>query len=116
MPKSRAYTGGIKTNDARQIREHRERYITEEGRTPDLTLWIANPHRRIDPSSRNPPDSNVGEAADNIGAVHVVTTDLYKLWTRVATDRLEKAQAVQQLIDASPGLWSLQEPDPDTQA
>ena len=110
----KGYTGGTRTKDARQIREHRERYFTEKGRPPDLTLWIANPHRRIDPSSRTPPDSNVGESAANIGAVHVLATDLYKLWTLAATGRLEKAQAVQQLIDATPGLWSLQEPDPDT--
>ena len=105
----KGYSRGTRTNDARQIREHRDHYIKEEGRSPDLTLWIANPHRGMDPSSRNPPGSNVGETAANVEAVHVLTTDLYKLWTLVATDRLEKAQAVQQLIGATPGLWSLPE-------
>ena len=107
----KGYTRGTRTNDARQIREHRDHYIKEEGKSPDLTLWVANPHRDIDPSSRTPPDSNVGESAANIGAVHVLATDLYRLWTLVATGRLERTQAVQQLIDATPGLWSLQEPD-----
>ena len=106
----KGYKGGTRTNDGRQIREHRDRYIAEEGRAPELTLWIANTHRHIDPSSRTPPDNNVGESVANIGAVHALTTDLYKLWTLVATGRLEKAQAVQQLIDATPGLWSLKEP------
>ncbi|MCY3758031.1 MAG: hypothetical protein OXG96_09940 [Acidobacteria bacterium] len=111
----KGYTRGARTNDARQIREHRDRYITEEGRAPDLTLWIANTHRRIDPSFRTHPDNNVGESAANIGAVHVLTTDLYKLWTLVATGRLEKEQAVQQLIEATTGLWSLPPAaDPDT--
>lgn len=113
----KGYTRGTKTNDARQIREHRDHYLKEEGRSPDLTLWVANPHRDMDPSSRTPPDSNVGESAANIGAVHVLATDLYRLWTLVAAGRLEETQAVQQLIDATPGLWSPQElaPDPDSQ-
>lgn len=109
----KGYTKGTRTNDARQIREHRERYIGEKKSSPDLTLWIANTHRGIDPSSRPAPDSNVGEAAENIGAVHVLTTDLYRLWALVAAGSLEKAQAVQQLIDAAPGLWSLPAPDAD---
>ena len=112
----KGYSKGTRTNDARQIREHRDHYISERGRPPDLTLWIANALRHTDPSSRTPPDSNVGEAAANIGAVHVFATDLYKLWTLVATGRLEKAQAVQQLIGATPGLWSLSEQDAETHA
>ena len=108
----KGYSRGTRTNDVRQIREHRDHYIEEEGRSPDLTLWIANPHRGIDPSSRTAPGNNVGESAAIIEAVHVLTTDLYKLWTLVATGRLEKAQAVQQLIDATPGLWCLQDPGP----
>ncbi len=109
----KGYTKGTRTNDARQIREYRERYIGEEGSAPDLTLWIANTHRIIDPSSRPALSNNVGEAASNIGAVHVLATDLYRLWTLVAAGSLKKAQAVQQLIDADPGLWSLPVPDSD---
>ena len=41
----KGYTSGTRTNDARQIREHRDRYITEEGRPPDLTVWLSNPYR-----------------------------------------------------------------------
>ncbi len=102
----KGYTRGTKTNDGRQIRQHRELYIKEQSSPPDLTLWIVNTHRGMDPSSRPTPDSNVGEAAANIGAVHVLTTDLYRLWVLVATGKLEKAQAVQQLIGAEPGLWT----------
>ena len=86
----KGYTRGTRTNDARQIREHRDHYIKEEGRPPALTLWVANPHRRMDPSSRPTPDSNVGETAATIEVVHVLTTDLYKLWTLVATGKLQK--------------------------
>ena len=102
----KGYPKSTKTNDSRQIREQRERYIGKKKSPPDLTLWIVNTHRTMDPSSRPAPDSNVGEAADNIGAVHVLTTDLYRLWALVAAGSLKKAQAVQQLIDAVPGLWS----------
>ena len=103
----KGYTRGTKTNDARQIREHRERYIGENGTPPDLTLWIANTHRTIeDPSSRPVPDRNVGEAAESIGAVHVLTTDLYRLWTLVVAGELQKAQAIQRLTNAVPGLWT----------
>ena len=109
----KGYTKGTRTNDARQIREHRDRYIGKRKSPPDLTLWIANTHRDIDPSSRPVPDSNVGEAAENIGAVHVLTTDLYRLWALVATGSIEKAQAVQLLIGADPGRWSLPALDAD---
>ena len=109
----KSYIKGTRTNDARQIREHRDRYTIEKGNPPNLTLWIANTHRAMDPSSRPAPDSNVSEAAENIGAVHVLTTDLYRLWVLVAAGNLKEAQAVQQLIDAAPGLWSLPAPDAD---
>ena len=45
MVEVKGYTSGTKTNDARQIREHREHYMREEVRQPDLTLWVANPFR-----------------------------------------------------------------------
>ena len=109
----KGYTKGTRTNDARQIREHRDHYTIEKRSPPNLTLWIANTHRAMDPSSRPAPDSNVGDTATNIGAVHVLATDLYRLWTFVAADRLKKAQAVQLLISADPGLWSLPVPDAD---
>ena len=102
----KGYTKGSRTNDTRQIHEYRKRYILKKSRLPDLTLWIANTHRTMDPSSRPAPDSNVGDAAANIGAIQVLVTDLYRLWAFVAAGSLENAQAVQQLIDAAPGLWS----------
>ena len=51
----KGYTRGAKTNDARQIREHRDHYIAEVGQPPDLTVWLANPFRTLDPSSRPAP-------------------------------------------------------------
>ena len=43
----KGYGNGTKTNDARQIREIRERYREEKGRFPDLTIWLANPFREV---------------------------------------------------------------------
>ncbi len=102
----KGYTNGTKTSDSRQVREQRERYIKEETRAPDLTLWLCNPHREMDPSSRPRPDANVQEAAENIGAVHVLTTDLYKQWALVAAGSLDAEVVVQSLKDADPGLWT----------
>lgn len=101
----KGYTSGTRTNDSRQIRQHRERYLGENARLPDLTLWLANPFRTMDPSSRPAPDQNVREAAENIGAVHVLATDLYKQWALVAAGRLEAEGVIQSLVDAEPGLW-----------
>ena len=106
MVEVKGYTSGTRTNDARQIREHRERYMLEEGRQPDLTLWVANPFRTMDPSSRPAPDRNVQDAAANVGAVHVLASDLYRQWTLVAAGSLDKETVVQSLVNADPGLWS----------
>ena len=102
----KGYTKGTRTNDALQLRKHREHYIVDKGRPPDFTIWLANPFRQIDPSSRPAPVRNVGEAAENIGAVHVLATDLYRLWVLVQTGDLIANDVVQDLVDASTGLWS----------
>ena len=113
----KGYSNGTRTSDTRQIREHRDHYITQQGRPPDLTLWVANPYRSIaDPADRPAPDNHVGESAANIEAVHVSATDLYRLWSLVQTDRLGREEALQHLIDASPGLWSLPEPEAEDTA
>lgn len=106
MVEVKGYTSGTRTNDRRQIREHRERYIAEERRPPDLTVWLANPHRRMDPSSRPAPDQNVNGVADAVGAVHVLATDLYRQWALVAMGSLQAETVVQSLIKADPGLWT----------
>ena len=106
----KGYTRGTKTNDARQIREQRDRYIAEICRQPDLTLWVANPHRHSDPSSRPTPDTQVSESAATIGAVHVLASDLYRQWALVADHRLQASDVVNQLINATPGCWSPEVP------
>ena len=106
MVEVKGYTRGTRTNDARQIREHRERYIAEKGRAPSLTLWIANPHREMDPSLRPAPDGNVRDAAETIGVVYVLTTDLYLQWSLVAHGRLDAEDVVGRLINANPGTWA----------
>lgn len=107
----KGYTNSTKTSDSRQVREQRERYIKEETRAPDLTLWLCNPYRETDPSSRPPPDQNVQEAAENVGAVHALTTDLYRQWALVAAGNLDAEAVVQSLKGAEPGLWT--PPDAD---
>ena len=115
----KGYSRGTKTNDSRQIREHRDRYIAEEGRTPPVTLWLANPYREQDPSSRPRPDGQVEEAAERIGAVHALTADLYQQWTLGKTGKLDKDAVVRSLMLAEPGVWvppTPAEPEPDAGA
>ena len=102
----KGYTGGTRTNDARQIRQHRERFIKEEGETPDLTVWLSNPFRTMEPSSRLAPDPSVKENAQSVGAVYVLTSDLYRQWALVVAGKLEATAVVRSLMGANPGLWS----------
>ena len=106
MVEVKGYSSGTKTNDARQILDHSKKYILEMQKEPDLILWLANPFRDRDPSSRPAPDSNVRDAAAIIEAVHLLATDLYKQWVLVKTGRLDAQAVVQHLIDAEPGLWT----------
>ena len=110
----KGYTSGIKTNDARQIREHHERYIVEESRSPALTLWFSNPYRTMDPSSRPTPDQNVKNVAETIGAVHVLVPDLYRQWALVAAGKLDSESVIQSLVNAGPGLWTPTSPGSGT--
>ena len=102
----KGYTSGTKTNDARQIREHRDRYVIEEGRNPELTVWLSNTYRATDPSLRPALDKNVEEQAANVGAVHVLATDLYQQWALVAEGRIDAGTVVKSLVNADPGLWT----------
>ena len=112
----KGYNSGIKTNDARQVREHRERYITEKHRPPSLTLWLSNPYRAMDPSSRPNPDQNIENAAKNVGAVHALTSDLYRQWALAIAGNIEKETVVQNLMHAEPGLWTPPTQDIGTQS
>ena len=102
----KGYTGGTKTNDARQIRDQRKRYRSDHQQEPDLTLWVANPHRRADPSSRPAPDGNVQHSAEITGIVHALSKDLYMQWLQVVSGSLEADQVSQSLAEAAPGLWA----------
>ena len=102
----KGYTSGTRTNDARQIREHRDRYIGEEGRPPELTVWLSNPYRTMEPSSRPTPDRNAKTAAEAVGTVHVLASDLYRQWALVAAGSLDAETVVESLKNADPGLWT----------
>ena len=102
----KGYTGGTRTNDTRQIREHRKRYRTDHQREPDLTLWVANPHRGADPSVRPTPDGNVKTAAEVTDIVHALSKDLYMQWLQVVSGSLEAGHVSQSLAEAAPGLWA----------
>lgn len=110
----KGYTNGTKTNDKRQIREYRESYILEKGRFPNLTIWLANPFRETDPSSRTAPVVREEKAAADIGAVHVLSTDLYKQWALVKSGKLDASDVVQRLMDAEPGLLQPSPPHSST--
>ena len=112
----KGYSQGTKTSDSRQIREHRDRYTAEKGRVPDLTVWLANPFRSMDPSSRPRPDGNVRATAEQIGAVHVLAPDLYRQWTLVKAGRLDRDAAAHSLMSADPGLWVPFRSDPANDA
>ena len=114
MVEVKGYPSGTKTNDARQIREHRDHYIREKGRPPDLTVWLSNPYRKGEPSSRPAPDQQVKDAAENIGAVHVLASDLYRQWVLVSAGNLDSETVVQSLANADPGLWTPPAPGSDT--
>ena len=109
----KGYPSGTKTNDSHQIRDHRERYIKEEGRSPDLTLWVANPYRRMDPSSRPAPDQNVSDVAAAVGAVHVLSSNLYRQWALVKAGSIDAETVARSLINAHPGLWKPPTPRAD---
>ena len=102
----KGYAKGTRTNDSRQIRVYRERYIREEGRSPALTMWLCNPFREMDPSSRPTPGQDLNDAADIVGAVFVLASDLYKQWALVAAGSLDADAVIQSLVKAEPGLWS----------
>lgn len=101
----KGYSDGTKTNDAQQVVRHRNLYIKHAERVPDLTLWVTNTHRHLDPSDRPRPDDNVNTAAESIDAVHVLSTDLYRLWTMIADGRLDAAAVVDEMCTAEPGTW-----------
>ena len=110
----KGYTNGTRTTDSRQIREHRDRYIGEVGRPPNLTAWLCNPYRRSDPSSRPAPDQNVKVTAETIGAVHVLASDLYRQWALVGAGNREAETVIQSLMNAEPGLWTPPAPGSST--
>lgn len=101
----KGYARGVKTNHAQQVRMHRDHYCDENGRTPDLTLWIVNPYREMEPSIRPAPDKNVERTAQIVGAVCMLTTDLYQQWRLVKQGKRNAVDVAQQLIQAEPGLW-----------
>ena len=102
----KGYTKGTRSNDARQIREHRELYIAEEGRAPDLTLWLGNPFRMMNPDLRSAPTQDLRSRAEMIGCVYALTTDLYKEWADSQMGRRPAEEVIRSLMDVGPGIWS----------
>ncbi|MYB21698.1 MAG: hypothetical protein F4Y29_04100 [Chloroflexi bacterium] len=100
----KGYTKGIRANDARQVGMHRERYILETGRKPGLTLWLVNPWREMEPSDRPSPDKQIDENAKMVGAVCMLTTDLYLLWKSLKTGDSSPDEIVRRLVEAEAGL------------
>ena len=103
----KGYTKGIRTKDAQQVRMHKERCNRETRRDPDLTIWLVNPWRQMDPSDRTSPDRNVHDTAEIVGAVCVLTTDLYRLWKSLKAGDIAQDDVVGLLVEAEAGLWRL---------
>jgi len=101
----KGYTKGVKANDAQQVRKHRDRYIAEMGREPNLTIWLVNPWREMDPSDRPAPGNDIEESARIVGAVCVPTTDLYRLWKSLMAGESAQDDVVGLLVDAEAGMW-----------
>ncbi|WP_419933261.1 hypothetical protein [Candidatus Poriferisodalis sp.] len=101
----KGYPNDTKSSDARQLREYRDLYREENERFPDLTLWITNPHRRRDPSTRPSPNPALDEVARVAETVHIRTVDLFPIWRDVAEDRMESMDAIRLIQSARPGTW-----------
>ncbi|MDE2893752.1 MAG: hypothetical protein OXN86_14760 [Chloroflexota bacterium] len=101
----KGYTRGIRAKDAQQVRMPRERYNRETGREPNLTIWLVNPWREMEPSDRPNPDRQIDESAEIVGAVCLHTTDLYLLWKSLKTGDSSLDKIVRRLVEAEAGLW-----------
>jgi len=101
----KGYTKGIRAKDAQQVRMHRERYNRETGREPNLTIWLVNPWREMEPSDRPSADKQIDESAEIVGAVCLHTTDLYLLWKSLKTGDSSLDEIVRRLVEAKAGLW-----------
>lgn len=102
----KGYPNDTKTSDARQLREYRDLYRDENGRFPDATLWITNPHRRRDPSSRPAPNAELGDIARIAEAVHIQAVDLFPIWRDVIEGCRKSDDAIHLIRSAQPGNWT----------
>ncbi|MYE05652.1 MAG: hypothetical protein F4Y04_00240 [Chloroflexi bacterium] len=101
----KGYTKGIRAKDAQQVRMHRERYNRQTGREPNLTIWLVNPWRQMEPSDRPTPDKQIDENAKIVGAVCLLTLDLYLLWKSLKAGNSSTDEIVRRLVEADAGLW-----------
>ncbi|MCY3693991.1 MAG: hypothetical protein OXG77_02125 [Chloroflexi bacterium] len=104
----KSYVHGTRTNDGEFIRSYRDAYRDSEGRFPDSTFWIANPFRTRDPSARPAPDRNVEDTAKIIGAVYLLTTDLFRLWVQLEEGSLAASTLIRRLMDEKPGRMKIE--------
>ena len=114
----KGYKKGVKSNDTRQLTDHREAYNRANGHPPDQALWVVNPHRLDAPASRPPIGSNIADRAETAGWVCINATDLYRLWTTTAQGATQRDLAIMSLVNAEPGAWDATvigtDPPPDS--
>ncbi|MDE0322161.1 MAG: hypothetical protein OXI97_20010 [Acidimicrobiaceae bacterium] len=101
----KGYPNDTKSSDARQVREYRDLYRDENGRFPDLTLWVTNPHRRRDPSSRPLPNPALDEVTRVAETALIQTVDLFPIWRDVVEGRIDSKDAIGLIQSAQPGTW-----------
>lgn len=102
----KGYSNDTRSSDARKVREYRDLYRDENGRFPDLTLWVTNPHRRRDPSSRPSPNPALDEVTRVAETVLIQTVDLFPIWRDVVEGRVESQDAIGLIQSAQPGTWT----------
>ena len=67
----------------------------------------------MDPSTRPAADQDVKATTEIVGAVHVLSSELYWQWALVASGDLDSRAVVESLMNASPGLLAAPSSEPD---
>ncbi|MEX2251455.1 MAG: hypothetical protein WD895_05200 [Acidimicrobiia bacterium] len=106
----KAYPNDARTNDLRQVREQRERYIAVNLTVPP-SWWIFNDHRNTpDPSDRPASLRGQVDVAISHGVLAIPTRDLYLMWRDVHLGRITAAEARKLLTTSEPGLFTYPPP------
>lgn len=100
----KGYGKGAKVGDLRQIRSHRDNFISETHKPPNATWWVMNENRLItDPSLRPPLGADVDDQCRLVETTAIRTTILFRLWREVVAGNVDAAEARLRLTNLEPG-------------